>query len=719
MPTSLVRRVHLFALIAMLSGPAGLDAQIPNPKIPATRKSDHADNYHGTVVPDPYRWLEDADSKETAAWVIGENAVTSSYLAQLPGREAIRSRLTALWNFERFSAPFKEGGRYFFFRNDGLQNQSVLYTQATLASEPRILLDPNGLSPDGTVALTLAQPSRDGHLLAYGTSASGSDWMEIHLRNVSDGKDLTDRLRWAKFSGAAWTRDGKGFFYTRYPEPKPGEELTQATKDQRIAYHRVGASQSDDRLIFSQPDQPEVYYALGVTDDGRYLTISVNQGTDPRNRLYYLDLGTEPEPRLTGTVVRLVDRTEAMYRVVDNDGPVFYVHTDFSAPRGRVVALDTEHANSPPREIIPESADAIEGVSVVHHAFVVQYLHDVQARLRLFAKNGSSIGEIALPGVGSAGGVSGKPGDTEMFYSFTSYLYPTTVYRYDFASKQATEFRSPKVGFDRNRYETTQVFYPSKDGTSIPMFITGRKGIVLDGSHALLLYAYGGFNVNLTPAFSPAIIGWLEMGGVYAVPNLRGGAEYGEAWHQAGMFERKQNVFDDFIAAADWLVAKGYTSHEKLAVQGASNGGLLIGAVMTQRPDLAQVAFPEVGVMDMLRYHKFTVGWGWTPEYGSADEATQFKYLIKYSPLHNLKPGTNYPATLVTTADHDDRVVPAHSFKFAAALQAATTGTRPALIRIETKAGHGGGKPVTKQIEETTDLWAFAAYHLGMNRLSP
>ena len=713
-----VLRLLSIATAAMLLDSNALTAQVPAPKVPVTSKMDHVDHYHGVAISDPYRWLEDDNRPATAAWVKAENQVTFGYLAQLPGRDALKTRLTALWNYQRFSPPFKEGGRYFLFRNDGLQNQSVLYTQTSLTEETRVLLDPNGMSSDGTVALVLAAPSRDGKFLAYGTSTSGSDWSEIHIRAISDGTDLSDRLRWIKFSNAAWTNDGKGFFYSRYPEPKAGEELTQATKGMLIYYHVVGTSQETDRLIFSEPSQPEWYYNIHVTEDGRYLIIGVNHGTDPRNLLFYVDLGSGTTSRIDAPVVRLVDQLEAVYGFIDNDGPVFYLHTDLHAPRGRIVTLDTRQPLST-KELIAESADAIEGASMVHETLVVQYLHDVQSRLRLFDKAGTPRKDIPLPAVGSVGGLSGRPGDSEMFYAFTSYLYPTTVYRYDFATGTSMAFRTPKVAFDRDRYETKQVFYQSRDGTRVPMFITARKNLPLDGKNPLLLYAYGGFNVNLTPAFSPAIIGWLEMGGVYAVPNLRGGAEYGEAWHQAGMFEKKQNVFDDFIAAAEWLIAKGYTSKTKLAIQGASNGGLLIGAVMTQRPDLAQVAFPEVGVMDMLRYHTFTVGWGWVPEYGSAENPEQFKYLIKYSPLHNLKLGTDYPATMVTTADHDDRVVPAHSFKFAAALHAATTGRRPALIRIETKAGHGGGKPISKQIDEAADLFSFAAYHLGMNRPIP
>ncbi|MEO8453088.1 MAG: prolyl oligopeptidase family serine peptidase [Gemmatimonadota bacterium] len=702
----------------MTLDPTEVTAEVPAATPPVTRKSEHVDDYHGAAVSDPYRWLEDDNSPETAAWVTAQNAVTSAYLGRLPGREAIRARLTQLWNYERFSPPVKEGGRYFLFRNNGLQNQSVLYTQTSLADEPRVLLDPNVMSADGTVALSLAAPSRDGKLLAYGTSTSGSDWSEISIRDIEDGTDLPDRLRWVKFSNAAWTRDGQGFFYTRYPEPSAGEELTQATKGMLIYYHRLRTPQTEDRLIFSEPDQPEWYFGIQVTDDGRYLVIAANHGTDPRNRLFYIDLGTGAAPDFAAPVVRLIDRLDAVYGFIDSDGTRFYLHTDLNAPRGRLVAMDISGgAQAPLEELVAESADAIEGAQMINETLVVQYLHDVAARVGLFDKTGKPLRDLSLPTTGSVVGLSGRPHDREMFYAFTSYLYPTTVYRYDFTTGATTVFREPKVPFDRDRYETKQVFYPSKDGTRIPMFVTTRKGLSLDGKNPLLLYAYGGFNVNLTPAFSPAVITWLEMGGVYAVPNLRGGSEYGEAWHQAGMFEKKQTVFDDFVAAAEWLIANGYTAKARLAIQGGSNGGLLVGAVMTQRPDLAQVVLPDVGVMDMLRYHTFTVGWGWVPEYGSSDNPDQFTYLIKYSPLHNLKPGTDYPATLVTTADHDDRVVPAHSFKFAAALQAATTGHRPALIRIETKAGHGGGKPISKQIEEISDLWAFSAYHVGMSGL--
>jgi len=683
---------------------------------PETRRVDQADDYHGTRVEDPYRWLEDTDAAETKAWVEAQNRVTFDFLGKIPEREAIRQRLTRLWNYPRFGVPFKEGGRYFLFRNTGLQNQSVLYVHQTLSDSGRVLLDPNTLSPDGTVALSTTSVSPDGRLLAYGVSSGGSDWQEFRVRDVATGRDLVDTLKWVKFSGAAWTHDNAGFFYSRYAAPE-GNALTQANKGHKLYYHRIGTPQSADVLVWERPDKPEWYVFGGVSEDGRYLLVYVNQGTDPRNRLYYVDLGNARRPNVKAPVVRFLDEADANYSFVGNDGPVFYLTTDLQAPRGRLVAVDTRNPDRARwRTLIAEGKDALQGVEMVNNQFVASYLQDAASRIRLFALNGTPAGEVQLPTLGSAGGFSGKRRDAEAFFSFTSFLYPTTIFRHDFRSGKTEVFRAPQIaGFDPSQYETRQVFYTSKDGTRVPMFITHRRGMALDGNNPTLLYAYGGFNVSITPAFSVSNLAWLEMGGVYAVANLRGGAEYGEEWHQAGMLERKQNVFDDFIAAAEHLVREKYTSPKKLAVAGGSNGGLLVGAVVNQRPDLFGAALPAVGVMDMLRYHKFTVGWGWVPEYGSAEDPKMFPVLHAYSPLHNLKPGTCYPATMVTTADHDDRVVPGHSFKYAAALQAAQGCDNPTLIRVETRAGHGAGKPTSKQIEEAADRLAFLVKTLGVS----
>jgi prolyl oligopeptidase len=672
------------------------------------------DDYHGTKVADPYRWLEDPDSPESRAWIEAENRLTAAYLVAIPARAAIRERLTQLWNYPRYGTPFRKAQRYFFLRNDGLQNQAVLYTQTSLAAAPETLLDPNVLSEDGTVALSTLAVSEDGRLLAYGTSASGSDWEEFRVRDVVTARDLSDHLQWIKFSGASWTKDGAGFFYSRYPEPGD-RALTDVNRFQRLYYHRLGTEQQADVLVYERPDQPDWGMNAEVTDDGRYAVLRVWLGTDRRNRIYYLDLKEAKHPHVHGPVVRLLDDFDASYAFLGNDGAVFYFLTDLDAPRRRVIAIDTRHPERARwREIIPQSADVLEAVQIVHDTFVANYMHDASSRLRLFALDGGFIKDIDLPALGTVGAISGERKDSEMFYAFTSFLYPTTIFRYDFSSGSTSVFKAPTIAFDPSGYETKQVFYTSKDGTRVPMFVTHKKGLVLDGSHPAYLYGYGGFNISLTPSFSVAVLVWLEMGGVYAVPNVRGGGEYGEEWHQAGMHEKKQNVFDDFIAAAEYLIAQGYTAPAKLAIAGGSNGGLLVGAAMTQRPELFGAALPAVGVMDMLRFHKFTIGWAWVTDYGSADSAAQFPYLYKYSPLHNLRAGTRYPATLVTTADHDDRVVPGHSFKFTAALQAAQAGPAPVLIEIETKAGHGAGKPTSKLIEEQADRFAFLVRNLGI-----
>ncbi len=697
----------LFPLMAILCSAQNSSTPLD---YPLARRSDQVDDYHGTKVADPYRWLEDTDSAETQAWVEAENKLTFGYLDQIPYRQAVRDRLHKLWNYERFSVPDQEGGRYFYQHNTGLQNQNVLLVSESLNAEPRILLDPNALSPDGTVALAGDAISDDGKLMAYGIATSGSDWNEWHVRDVNTGKDLPDDLKWVKFSGASWSKDNKGFYYSRYDEPK-GAALRETNYFQKLYYHRLGTDQSEDKLIYERPDNKEMGFGGNVTDDGHYLVITVWQGTEPKNRLYYKDL-TQPD----APVVKLLDDFDAQYSFIDNDGPVFWIQTDLDAPRGRLIAIDTRHPERANwKTVVPQSADKLEFTNVVDNVFLLGYLKDAQTEVRVYDLNGKFLHNVDLPGIGTAAGFFGKRKDKETFYAFTSFTSPATVYRYEPQAGKSTVFRKPKVDFDASEYETKQVFYHSKDGTRVPMFLTYKKGIKLDGQNPTLLYGYGGFDISLTPNFTVPTIVWLEMGGIYAQPNLRGGGEYGEEWHQAGMKLKKQNVFDDFIAAAEWLIANKYTSTPKLAIRGGSNGGLLVGACLTQRPDLFGVALPEVGVMDMLRFHKFTIGWAWTSDYGSSDNPEDFKALYAYSPLQNLKPGTKYPPTLIATSDHDDRVVPGHSFKFAATMQADQAGPAPVLIRIETKAGHGAGKSITKLIDETADTWAFVAYNMGMN----
>jgi len=679
---------------------------------PETKKVGQIDDYNGVKVADPYRWLEDDNSAETKAWVEAQNKITFDYLEKIPERESIKRRLTELWNFERYGVPFKRGPRYFMTKNDGLQNQSVLYTLDSLEAQPRVLLDPNKYSSDGTAALASYAVTEDGTLMAYAMSQSGSDWREWHVRDVTTGVDLPDLVKWSRFSGASWTKDRRGFFYSRFDEPARADEFKGALYYQKVYFHHLGMPQAKDRLVYERKDQKEWGFGGSVTDDGRYLILHVSQGTDTRNRVFYQDLAAA-----NSITVELLNDFDAEYDFIDNDGPVFWFKTDLKAPRGRVIAIDvTQPARANWKELIPESADKLSGVSVVGNQFIVSYLHDAHSRVKFHALDGKFLGDLELPGIGSAGGFTGERKDTETFYAFTSYTTPPTVYRYDFTTKKATIFKQPKVAADVSQFETQQVFYRSKDGTRIPMFVIHKRGVKLDGSNPTLLYGYGGFDISLTPNYSPRILAWLELGGVYAVANLRGGGEYGQEWHKAGMKLKKQNVFDDFIAAAEWLIEKKYTSREKLAIAGGSNGGLLVGACMTQRPDLFAAALPAVGVMDMLRFNKFTAGWAWVSDYGSPETPEEFKALYSYSPYHNLKPGTKYPATLVTTADHDDRVVPAHSFKFAAALQAANAGPNPMLIRVETKAGHGAGKPTSKAIEESADQWAFLFKELNMKK---
>ena len=705
--------VILFAALVLYAG-SGLAQQNSGVKrldYPAAPTSNQVDDYHGTKVADPYRPLEDPDSVETRAWVAAENKLTFAYLEQIPAREKIRARMKELLNYERFSVPEKKGKRYFYSHNSGLQNQSVLYWLPALDAEAKVLLDPNTLSADGTVAVGGMAFSDDGELLAYSLSVSGSDWQEWHVREVATGKDLPDLVKWSKFSGASFSKDGKGFYYSRYDEPKAQSMLRDTNYYQKLYYHKLGAPQSEDELIYKRDDQKEWSFGGSVTDDGRYLIIHVGEGTDPRNRVYYKDL-----TKAGSAVVALLDEKDAVYHFIDNDGPVFWFVTDLEAPLSRAIAIDTRNPGRTHwKTIIPESKETLLSVAMLDNKFVAAYLKDAHSEVRIFDVDGKYLRTVETPGLGSVGGFDGKRTDKETFYSYTSFSTPATIYRYELASGKSTIFRKPEVKFNSDDYETKQIFYTSKDGTRVPMFLTARKGVKLDGNNPTMLYGYGGFDISLTPSFSVGNLVWMEMGGIYAQANLRGGGEYGEAWHLAGTKLRKQNVFDDFIAAAEWLIANRYTKPGKLAIRGGSNGGLLVGACLAQRPELFGAALPAVGVMDMLRFHKFTIGWAWVSDYGSSDNAEEFQALYKYSPLQNLKPGTKYPPTLIVTADHDDRVVPAHSFKFAATLQAAQAGDAPVLIRIETKAGHGAGKPISKAIEETTDEWSFLVKNLGMN----
>ena len=697
-------------LYACASDRPASDSSAPRVAYPATRQADVVDDYHDVKIADPYRWLEDDNSPETKAWVDAQNTVTFRYLRQIPELGAIRSRLTKLWNFERYGVPFKQGGRYFFTKNDGLQNQAVLYMLASLDAAPAVLLDPNTLSPDGTVAMTAYAVSDDGNLVAYGLATAGSDWQEYKVRDVRSRQDLPDQVKWVKFSRASWTKDGKGFFYSRYDEPSEAAKLTKTNYFHKLYYHRLGTQQSEDRLVYERPDHKDWNFYGTVTDDGRYLVIGASQGSARKNRVLYQDLQTPGAP-----VVELLMEFDAEYIFIDNDGPRFWFKTDLTAPRGRVIAIDTaKPERSQWKEIIPEGQDALVNVAAINDKFIASYLKDARSQVRVFGLDGSPLRDLDLPGIGTVVGFYGRRTDTEAFYSFTSFTQPGTIYRYEAAIGRSTAFRRPRVDFDPDLYETKQVFYASKDGTRVPMFLTYRKGLTLDGRNPTYLYGYGGFKISLTPGFSVSRLVWMEMGGIYAVANLRGGGEYGEEWHLAGTKLRKQNVFDDFIAAAQWLIGERYTSPAKLAIGGGSNGGLLVGAVLNERLDLFGAALPDVGVMDMLRFHTFTIGWAWATEYGSSDKPEEFAALRAYSPLHNIRKGARYPATLITTADHDDRVVPAHSFKYAATLQRAQGGTAPILIRIETRAGHGAGKPTSKIIDESADGLAFLVRELGM-----
>jgi prolyl oligopeptidase len=675
-------------------------------RYPTARKADVVDDYHGTRVADPYRWLEEPDNPETVAWVEAQNELTRSVL-EGPTRDALVQRLAGLFDFPRTSVPFKRGNRYFYTRNAGLQKQPVLFVQDGLHGEPRVLLDPNKLDPDGTIALTAVAVDDNGTLMAYGLSRSGSDIQEISIRDVASGVDLADRIQWVKFASIAWVPDSSGFYYTRFPEPgsvPPGDENYFS----RVHYHKLGDPQERDALIFDAPGQRETVFTVDVSDNGRWVVITAFKGSSDKSEVFLLDRGSRvstPQPLFTGF--------HSAYAFIQEAGGRLFFHTDNRAPLGRIIAVDPGNPGEPPVEVVPESSDKLSTALIVNHTLVTSYLRNASDRIRLFNLSGAPAGEIPLPGIGSLTGITGRPADTELFTGFTSFTHAPANYRYEFASKRLEPFGDSASPVDASRYETSQVWYPSKDGTRVSMFLVHRKDLPRDGQRPVLLSGYGGFNINLTPAFDPSIFAWLDRGGIQAVANLRGGGEYGEAWHQAGMFERKQNVFDDFMAAAEWLAASGYTSPRKIGIEGGSNGGLLTGAVMVQRPELFGAVVCRVPVADMLRYHLFTVGRFWISEYGSSDDRAQFEYLYKYSPLHNVRDGAAYPPILITTADTDDRVSPGMAKKFAARLQEAAPDDATVLIRVETRAGHGAGKPVSKVIDEDADIFAFLIRHLG------
>ncbi len=704
---------HRFAFAALLLTLACVGVREPAERFvyPSTRIVDQVDDYHGTSVADPYRWLEDLEGEGTRAWVAAQNELSSAYIGAIPQRTPIHARLTRLWNYERFGLPRREGGRSFYTRNDGLQNHAVVYVVDSADELPRVLLNPNSFSDDGTTALGAWSASPDGRFFAYGVSESGSDWSVWRVRDVESTRDLEDRLEWVKFSSASWARDSSGFYYSRYEAPPKGEALEAVNSSHRVYFHRLGTPQSEDRLVYERDDGKRWLFGSGVTWDDRYLVIWARPNGARYNGIFVLD-----RKRKGAQVRELLNDFDAHYDFVGNDGPVFWFRTNLLAPRGRVIAIDTRapgRANW--KTLIPESKHTLRNVRHVGGKLVASYLADAYTRIHVHDTGGRFLREVALPGIGSAGGFFGKPDETETYYSYTSHTRPTTIYRHDLSSGQSWPHREPQVDFQPSEFEARQVFYRSRDGTRVPMFLVHRKGVQLDGRNPTLLRGYGGFNISTTPRFSVSSTVWMEMGGVLALPNLRGGGEYGEDWHQAGMKQNKQNVFDDFIAAAEWLIAEKITSPDRLAISGRSNGGLLVGAAMTQRPDLFAAALPGVGVMDMLRFHRFTIGWAWIPEYGSADDPDEFAALYAYSPLHNLRAGVRYPATLVHTSDHDDRVVPAHSYKFAAALQAVQAPGVPALIRVEVRSGHGAGKPTAKRIDEAADRLAFVAHELEMD----
>jgi len=689
---------------------AGTTAALAQPlAYPTARKTDQVDTYNSTTVSDSYRWLEDDRSAETGEWVKAQNKVTFGYLEQIPYRKQLQNRLEKIYNYPKYSAPSRKGDWFYFSKNDGLQNQSVLYRQKGLDGTPEVVLDPNKLSTDGTTRLSTFSISKEGSYAVVGTSKGGSDWNEFQIMDLKTKQYLPEKIEWVKVSGSAW--QGNGFYYSRYPKPE-GSALAAKNENHQVFFHTLNTPQSQDRLVFEDAKNPQRFHNLRTSDDERYALLSVSdrgKGKDG-NSLYYMD--TKSGQKTFTPVVS--DITDARYSFIDNDGDALLIETNADAPNGKVVRFDPSTKKM--TVVLPEKPEPLTDAGTAGGKLFATYSKDVTSRVAVYSLSGKLENDIKLPAVGTVGGFGGERDDKFVFYTFTSFTFPPTIYRYDIASRKSTVFREPEVDFRPTDYETKQVFYPSKDGTKIPMFITYKKGIRLDGTNPTLLYGYGGFNISLPPSFSPLRIGFLEQGGIYAQANLRGGSEYGEKWHEQGMKAKKQNVFDDFIAAAEYLIKEKYTSSEKLAINGGSNGGLLVGAVMNQRPELVKVAVPQVGVMDMLRFHKFTIGWNWIADYGSSDNADEFKALYAYSPLHNIKPGVNYPATLITTADHDDRVVPAHSFKYAATLQEAYKGPNPMLIRIDTNSGHGASN-TKKAIEATADIYAFILWNMGIKSL--
>jgi prolyl oligopeptidase len=702
-------KILLRAPLAMLFISAALAAQ--GLQYPDTRKVDHVDTYHGVTVPDPYRWLEDDTSADTAAWVEAQNKVTFAYLDKIPFRAALTKRLKDLYNYAKYTAPSRKGDYFFFRKNDGLQYQSILYIQKGIDGKPEVLLDPNEWSPDGTVVLNAFVPSKDAKLAVYGVSRSGSDWQEYNVLDLTTRKPLSDKIQWVKVSGVAWR--GNGFYYSRYPQPEKGKELSSANENHRVYYHRIGTPQSEDQLVFEDAKNPQRFHTVQTTEDERFAVLDVSdRGTGKQgNAVWVMDL-TKPGATFVPLIPEIGDDT---YNVLENVRGELLVYTDNNAPNGRIVRIIP--ANPTPENwttVVAEKNEPIDGVGVAGGKIFVTYMKDVVSKAYVHNLEGTLENEVALPGLGAVTGFNGNMDDKFVFYNYASFMYPATIFRYDIGSRRSSVFRAPEIpGLDTNQYETKQVFFASKDGTKVPMFLTHRKGLVLDGNNPTLMYGYGGFQIATTPSFNVLRVALLEEGFVYASVNMRGGSEYGEAWHDAGTKTNKQNVFDDFIAAADWLIANKYTSPAKLAIQGGSNGGLLVGVVINQRPELFRVAIPQVGVMDMLRFHKFTIGWNWIADYGSSDNPEEFKALYAYSPLHNIKAGVKYPATLITTAEHDDRVVPAHSFKYAATLQEKASKDNPALIRIETKSAHGASN-VIKQIEATADMYVFIMHNLGI-----
>ncbi|MBM3159372.1 MAG: S9 family peptidase [Bacteroidetes bacterium] len=676
---------------------------------PVTKKVTISDNYFGNTIADPYRWLEDDNSEETKSWVQQQNTVTSAYFTSIPFHDKVKARLAVLWNYPKYGSPRKEGGYYYFSKNDGLQNQSILYRQTGLNAAPEVFLDPNQFSTDGTVALSGTTFSKNAKYLAYQIARSGSDWQEAVIMDLSTKRLIDDTIRWIKFSGITWKGD-EGFYYSRYPMPDATTKLSKQNQFHKVYYHRIGTLQAQDVLVYEDNEHPLRNVGADLTDNGRFLIISTTEGTSG-NELWVKDLTKDQEG-----YTHLVNGFKTDPDVVDSYGNYLLLKTNQDAPNFKVVLVDpTQPMSGNWKTIIAEQPEVLQSVGTGGGYLFCSYLKNASTRVLQYTLEGKLVREIQLPGIGTASGFGGKPTEKSFFYTFTSYTYPPTIFNYDVETGVSTLFRKTETAFNSDNYETKQVFFTSKDGTRVPMFITGKKGFKLNGTNPVLVYGYGGFNIPQTPGFSISNAFWLEQGGLYVVVNLRGGSEYGESWHKAGMLNNKQNVFDDFIGAAEFLIQNKYTQKGLIAIRGGSNGGLLVGACMTQRPDLFKVALPAVGVMDMLRYHLFTIGWAWAVEYGRSDKADQYPFLVKYSPLHNLIDGINYPATLITTADHDDRVVPAHSFKFAARLQEAHRGVNPVLIRIETKAGHGAGKPTSKQIEEAADIWSFTMHNLGLS----